>query len=216
MKEIKIITDITRKTIKRRKKIFIYSGNELLKETTYDVILKLGIKKGIEWTEELNERVDRLESLFNATRTAANKLFIRPRTVKELKDTLSIKNYDYDIINEVIEDFTERGHLNDEDFSQKYICHCLKVKDWGPNKIKAEMIKKGISQNIIQKAINKSEEKESQIPKIIKLISKKSRFMKNEDPDIIKKKLLSYLIGKGFETDLILKILDETDLNSEE
>ena len=94
----------------------------------------------------------------------------------------------------------EYDFINDESYVDSYLSHHLK-KD-GVRKIKQQLLAKGVSEELIDSAINDIDDQVEQI------MALKEKYMKNkEDTKENYLKLYRYLVGKGFRPDEIMKVL---------
>ena len=126
----------------------------------------------------------------------------RERSVKEVKDKLSKKNFNYNITKDTIKKLEDLGFLDNIRFSKSFSRGKNNNNRWGKNKIKYQLKSKGLSDQEIEIGINsiKQENYINVLRKNIELYNKKLKM-----PD--KNKLISHLIYKGYEMDIILKII---------
>ena len=108
----------------------------------------------------------------------------------------------------------EEHYLNEERYAIAFAGGKFRMKQWGKTKIKYELKLKKVNEYCIKKALN-GIDKEDYFKTLKKLADEKSRTLKAEKNIFIKtKKLQNYLVGKGYEYDLIAAILKETDVQS--
>ncbi len=107
---------------------------------------------------------------------------------------------------EIISSLIEENYLNEERFAIAYAGGKWRVKQWGRVKIKYELKQKQVSEYCIKKAMKEIPEAEYHVV-LEKLAKEKYAALKNEQYLIRKKKVLDYLIGKGFEPSLIMTVL---------
>jgi regulatory protein len=103
---------------------------------------------------------------------------------------------------EIIATLIEENYLNEERFAMAFAGGKFRIKQWGRVKIKYELKQKQVSEYCIKKALNQIAENEY-VKVLEKLAIEKFASLKNEQHLIRKKKLINYLAGKGFETELI-------------
>ena len=121
------------------------------------------------------------------------------------------KRYERDLINNVIEELLHTGYLNDLDFAREFTEEKTKTKFWGKNKIKAELIKKGISAEIITQILNESFNEDDEYEKAKITAQKKVRALKPKLGDDIelKRKLITFLNMRGYSYEISGKVSDE-------
>lgn len=105
------------------------------------------------------------------------------------------------------------NYVNEERFAKIYAGSKFRVKNWGRKKILFELKAKNLSSYCINVAMKEISEKDY-LKTIKELISKKSKELALEKNTMIKQqKIAKYLIGKGFESDLVFDILNINSKN---
>lgn len=103
----------------------------------------------------------------------------------------------------IISRLIEEDYLNEERFAIAYARGKFRMKHWGRVKISYELRQKHISGDCIKNAIKQIEE-EQYLKVLKKLADDKTEELKDEQNDLIRrKKVLDYLLQKGYERDLI-------------
>jgi len=101
----------------------------------------------------------------------------------------------------------QHNFINEERFAFAFARGKLKVKKWGNRKITIALKNKGITEALIQKVLKDADP----LQYIVELrfsIEKKARTIKETDPWKRAGKLKQYLIGRGFEPELVFKEVD--------
>jgi len=135
-------------------------------------------------------------------------LSYRPRSEKEVRDRLKIKNQksnlkDLDlIIDKVIEKLKEKKFINDEEFAKGWIESRLRFKPRSLRLIKLELKNKGIDSETIEKMINDER-------LMINDLENAKKLVENLPKQEIYQKLGRHLASKGFNWDTIKKSIDE-------
>lgn len=124
--------------------------------------------------------------------------------VKEKLYSLGVWKKDHDSI---IATLIEGDYLNEERFAIAFAGGKFRIKQWGRVKIKYELKKKQVSDYSIKKALKQIAEEEY-FAVLKKLADEKYASLKDEQYLIRKKKATDYLVQKGFEMDLIKKVID--------
>lgn len=108
---------------------------------------------------------------------------------------------------EILVFLIQENYLNEERFAKSYSRGKFYIKKWGRNKIKNSLFQKGISEKLIQKSFEEIDENDYE--KILLDLIEKTIITYKELKDYQKKqKLIKFLISKGYEYELILKILE--------
>lgn len=179
-------------------------------------IAELGLIKGLELTEDKYHELKYRSALFEAKTTALKILNRRSHSEFELYVKLSRKGFDKKIISTVIDDFRDLGFLDDRKFAEQFVQSKSKNFKQGQNKIAAQLKKKGVSYQIIDKIIKKEINEDEELVNAKKLAEKKLEYYerKNTSKDKIKAKLSYFLNQRGFKTNIIFRVIN--DLNQEE
>ena len=139
------------------------------------------------------------------------------RSKKELKDRLSRKGYSPEVVETVIGKLESYDYINDERYALKFATDAVKIKNSGPEAVRAGLYRKGIDRRIIEKAVigvfKDYDEKEvamRAMKKKLKNINQKSEIRKDDV-----KRLSDHLRRKGFSYDIIRETLRETGKEDE-
>ena len=138
---------------------------------------------------------------------------IRMRSKKEVYDYLLKKNISQYLIDIIIDKLLKEGYLNDFKFSCSYINDQMLLSNYGPYKIKNNLIKYGVDSDIINEAIEGIKE-DVVIEKLSKLLEKQVKIKKGST-NLLKVKLVNYFINLGFDKEMIIKELDSYELKSD-
>ena len=115
-------------------------------------------------------------------------------------------------VEQIITALIEENFLNEERFSCTYVLGKFRIKNWGKIKIRHGLRLKKISDNLIIKALGKIDD-EDYIHTLELILEKKSKLILEKDPYKKDFKLMQYALSKGFEKDLILDVLKNSDLS---
>jgi regulatory protein len=108
---------------------------------------------------------------------------------------------------EIISTLIEENYLNEERFAIAFAGGKFRVKQWGRVKIKYELKQRQVSDYCIKKALKQIEEDEY-LKTLNKLAEEKYASLKGEQYLVRKKKTMDYLIGRGFEMELVVKTIN--------
>lgn len=141
------------------------------------------------------------------------------RTHQEVKMKLHSYGIGWTEIGEIASKLIEEGFLNEERFAMAFVGGKFRIKQWGRKKIEQELKKKQVSGYNIRLALRDAIDLEEYEKTMLKIIEKKWFAIKPEtDSMFIKKsKTQSYLYQRGFEQDLIVKLINKflDQLNSQ-
>ncbi len=107
---------------------------------------------------------------------------------------------------EILLTLIEQNYLNEERFAIAFAGGKFRVKHWGKVKIKLELKQRDISEYCLNKALNEISDQDY-LHTLNEQIDKK--WAETKDKNLLSKraKVAKYVIGKGFEQDLIWNIL---------
>jgi regulatory protein len=125
--------------------------------------------------------------------------------VKEKLYALGVWKKDHD---EIIATLIEENYLNEERFAIAFAGGRFRIKQWGRVKIKYELKQKQVSEYSIKKALKQIDEEEY-LKTLNKLAKEKYASLKADQWMTRKKKTMDYLLGKGFEPNLISAAINE-------
>ncbi len=109
-----------------------------------------------------------------------------------------------DILIELIQD----GFLNEERYDQAFARGKVNIKGWGRKKIEMELKMRGISAPCISKALSEIDA-DTYDTRLATLAQKKWDSITGGRSDIRKQKVIKYLLGKGYEIEMIKKAMSE-------
>ncbi|MEO6610786.1 MAG: regulatory protein RecX [Chitinophagaceae bacterium] len=130
------------------------------------------------------------------------------RCHSEVKDKLyqlGVWKKDHD---ELMATLIEEGYLNEERFAIAFAGGRFRIKQWGRVKIRYELKQKQVSEYSIKKALKQIDEAEYG-KTLKKLATEKYASLKGEQYLVRKKKTMDYLIGKGFEMELVRAVVEK-------
>ena len=133
------------------------------------------------------------------------------RAQQEIRNKL----YDWGLhsadVENIISELITTNFLNEERFAMAYVSGKFNIKKWGKIKIKQGLKLRKVPDRMITKALN-SINYDDYLQVIQDAAEKKLRTITEKDPYKRKHKLMTYLMGKGFESDVILSVLKDNNL----
>ncbi len=130
------------------------------------------------------------------------------RTQDEARKKLSEWKVFSDEAEEIIAWLIVENFINEERFAKIFAGGKFRIKNWGRKKIIFELKSRKLSPYCIQSGLLEISE-EDYIETIDVLIKKKSDSTNESNSLIKKQKIANYLIGKGYESELIWSRLSE-------
>ncbi len=183
----------------------------------YRIVVDYGLWKGQEIDEKKIELLSYESSFLKARDSAFRFLGLRLHSTSELKLKLQKKKHPQEIIEKVLTYLAEKNYLNDEEFAKQFVSERIKRKKVGVGKLTAELMKKGIKRELIKENLLDIDQ-EKYLENAVEIAQKKlSQIRKKEVEELkISAKLYSFLAGKGYESDLIRKVIAKLQLLQED
>jgi len=138
-------------------------------------------------------------------------LSLRDHGERELAGKLKKRGFEVEIIAAAIDYFRELGYLNDHVFASSQARRLATGKGYGNRKIASFLLEKGLSKDIVEKAIINARYEWSETQALISLIRKKTASGNIQDDPKGKQRLVRYLMGKGFSPGLIFETINRAE-----
>ncbi len=107
----------------------------------------------------------------------------------------------------IIHQLEDQKFIDEERFVKYYVRDKFEFNKWGKIKIRTMLFQKQIPESLIINELKQISEKKYK-ETLDYLINQKQKSIKDPEPFKIKTKLLRFAASRGFEPDLILKILN--------
>jgi regulatory protein len=176
-----------------------------------DVILKyeLLIKKSI--TEKMLKDIKNDNLYYECYYYSLKSINSRVKSKYDLRKLLTEKEYDNSTINDVINLLEKQGYLNDDRYAYSFINDKMITTNWGPYKIKSELIKHKIEETIIDNNLEVFN-REEQLIRIEKIAEKMLKSNKNNGGVVLKNKIKNNIINMGYDIDLVNEVVDKMNI----
>lgn len=200
-----IITNIENQ--KNKGRVNIYIDNEfafgLDREISYKYNLTIGDKLQKDYIDNLLKFEERNKVINSALRY----LSYRQQSEKELIQKLRLKSYCESDISFALDYCKSKNYINDREFAKSFIRDKTNLNKYGSIRIRYELLKKGVDEDIIDKVLNIDFDEE--YPTALQLGMKKISAYKSDDRNTRYRKLASYLQRKGYSYEIVSKVLKE-------
>ena len=185
-------------------KLYLSDGNTIL---TYDeIIINNMLFDGKELNNQLLSEIsinnDYYEIYYKIVKLISNRL----RSKKEILEFLNKNEVDKKIQEKIIQKLNQNGLIDDYKFALCYANDAINLRKNGPLKIKEDLRKLEISNEIIDQVIEKLD-CEIIHENLINIVEKRNRLNKNNSLYMLKTKLSQELIKLGYKQDEIKEAL---------
>ena len=133
------------------------------------------------------------------------------RETSEFDITQKLKSWgaNQEQIQQIVQKLKQNNFINNLRYAEAFTHDKFKFNAWGKKKIEYHLRQKHIDQEIIDKALQTIDQQEYE-QTLRKLLLNKLKSLSNiHDPLILRKKLISFAVGRGFEYELINKTIDQ-------
>ncbi len=130
----------------------------------------------------------------------------RPRSQGEIIAKLKDKNFDSAIIEQVVFFFKEGGLIEDAAFTKSWVASRLQ-KPMGMRRIRQELKKKGVADEIISAEFSKIQNSYDELETVNRVAQKRVKVYQGLDQKTITRRLEGYLLRRGFSTEAVYKAL---------
>jgi len=196
------VADVTRIDSRRQK---VTLDNEYVFSLYNSEIRKYNIEAGTYMSQSLMTDIENDVLYPRAKERVLYLLGSRDRTIRQVKDKLKDNFYPESIIQRVVDFVCEYGYLDDERYTKSYIK--AKERTKSRRQLECELLRKGIDRSIIKSCIC-DEDDEVQLEAIRNWLEK-PRYHKILEDTQSRGKVVSSLMRRGFEYELIAKCMDE-------
>lgn len=172
---------------------------------SYDLYNELQLNIDDELDFDMYKKILSDDEFNRAKNFALGKISYAQKTSFEIEKILKDNNFSNESIQRTIDFLNEYGILNDELFVKSYVSDKHNISRWSKNKIRYSLKAKKISDELIDNYIEKIDDDE-EYQNAYNFALKKAR---NDFSIENKQKVYRYLAGKGFEYDIINKVVGE-------
>ena len=191
---------------KNNKYKIILEDNNII-ETYDEVIIKENILYKKEMTDELKSKIEKENKYYEIYNNILKYIKTKLRSEYEIREYIKKNEIDKITEENLINKLKDSKLIDDKTYTYAYIHDRMKFSNDGPYKIKKELIKNKIEENIIEEELNKID-KEEIYEKLKKQILKKLSANTKYSNNMIKQKLINYFITQGYEKQMIIEILE--------
>lgn len=199
---------------RNKERVNIYIDGEYTLAVNAELVYKENLKTGEEINVEKLQIVAEKEEMLRCKDSALRIIERSYKTEKEIRDKLKDKNYNDKAIDYSIEFLKEYNFLNDNSYVKAYIKD--KLSSRGSTKIRYDLMKKGISKDIIEKYL---EMVDSDVERntALELAKKKYKSIIKSESDSyrINGKLYRFLVSKGYNYDVVKDVVKKVTSSDE-
>jgi len=192
------------KSKKNKDRMFVFVDGSYCFSISEEDYISLNLYEKREITlDEINNIKSNLN--FREAKSRAVKfLALKIRTENEVLKKLEDEGYDQEVAEVVIEELKSIGYINDKMYVQKYLYDRSKLKPISKKLLKYQLKNKGIIEEIIDEVVDSWEIDDETVAET--LVKRKFGKYDLSDEKVIKK-VYSFLLHRGYNSEIIQKIL---------
>ncbi len=176
----------------------IFLDGEFFCGVDYELVVKFGLRTGLEIDEERLKRLVEEEEILKAKRYAFDLLMRRSYSQKEIIDKLKRKEFSERAISATIEILQRLGYIKDESYAEDWVESRKRLKPKGRRALREELTKKGIDKATIDRVIAGIDDEE-EWEMALKAAQKQVVHYRELDKKVAKRRLYGFLLRRGFE-----------------
>ena len=190
-------------------RVNVYVNEKFLCSLDIAQVVDFGIKIGREISADELEELKKASEFGKLYQRTLEWVLTRPRSEKECRDYLYKKIFEKKLdriyIDRIIEKLKTKKYLDDYRFAEYYVENRFVKKGVSMKRLKMELMKKGVSKEVIEEILTDSERNDKE--EILKIIAKKRAKYPDDE------KLIQYLCRQGFLYELSRELVRsyETD-----
>jgi len=193
---------------KNPRRVSIFIDNQFALGVSQELLLKFNLSEGIQLSGEQLELLEKEESVRQAKEIAFRSLSHTPKSTSEISKKLKERDFQEQVIGEVIRELEKYGYLNDRNFARMYSESCLRAKPLGPKLLSQKLFKKGLNKELIDETVKEIYRQHDQVALVGRLLRKREGVYRGLDPWTARKRKADYLARRGFGWDAIKEVLD--------
>ena len=179
-----------KRQVKNIDRVSVFVDQKYSFSLTDSEVLQLGIKNGLHVSPQDIESFKKLSADGKVRARTLEWVLARPHSQKELQDYLYRKKVDPELADKIKQECEQRHYIDDVSYAEWYVQY-LRRKNKSSKAVRYELMKKGISNTIVQDIMQHYESDDASIHAVMQKIDNKPRYA---DPQ----KKITYLLSKGF------------------
>lgn len=195
--------------VKDTSRVSVFADDTFLLGLPVHVSNRVGLKKGTRLDEgvflQLEAEIHRDAIRSWLLGLLAKKAYSKMQLMRKCKE----EAYPSSVVSEILEEFESRRWIDDKAYALSFCRDKFTLQKWGPAKIRQHLQRNGINAQTADQAIRSVSSHDEQLEIILALTEKrKLHFMREEDLRRRKKKIVDYLLRKGYDGDVIFGNID--------
>ena len=177
---------------------------------SYDNYENFNIENDMIIDDELHKILLSTSKFEEAFEISLNFLSYKLRTEKEIVNKLKSKNFDNQIIEEVIERMKKLDLIDDFNYAKVFINDKINLTNYSKKRIINDLYLKGIDKKIYENYLNEHLDFDFELEKAEQIVSTKINLWKQKYQGyLLKNKIINFLLQKGFDYNISKIVSDK-------
>lgn len=179
-----------------------------------DVMLQFELRKGLYLDVQVQQAICSAERARRARIVALDYLSYKPRTVHEVVQKLLHKGFDAAVVEETVARVSDLGYLDDAGYARDYVHRRFQTKGYGPRRLASDLKRRGVPRELIDAALTDLED-DALLAEARRHAAKRwTRLSGQVDPHKRRKKISDFLVRRGYDYDLVHRVIEELESES--
>lgn len=174
-------------------------------------IVKFGLCVHDVLDSAMQDKLIDLEQEEQALNCALQILSYRPRSTSEIDEKLRSKGFSSKTRENVLVKLINAGYLDDVRFAELWVNYRIQEDNMGSQRIRRELLQKGISREIIDSSLEHMSFKD-EFNNAMTVAEKRLPRYKNVSSDVRKRRLVHFLLRRGFSCEVATKVLNSLEI----
>jgi regulatory protein len=175
---------------------------------------KFGLRKGDDIDDAAVAKIKEAEAETQAKNIAVNYLSYRRRSAKEIRDHLLRKGFDRESCEKVIRGLQSAEMINDKEFARSFVKDRLLRKPVGLALLRQQLLAKGIpsgtAEEVLEELVSARDQQNAAVELLKQRMRLAHRSLSGLDDVKRKKRLIDFLLRRGFSYDVTMKTIRTT------
>lgn len=189
----------------------VYVDGEFLIGLSVETVLRLGLRTGDELSSEAVRTIVAAEELAGAKSAALRLLSVRPRTEREIRDRLRVKEYPDAVIARVVDDLRQSRLLDDEEFARMFIRDAIALRPVGRLPLRRKLLLLGVAKETVDRTLDEAFAGVDQTEVALGIARAYIRKCpKGLEPAKLRSRVGSFLARRGYPWEVIQQVVRAT------
>ncbi|CAN5850959.1 RecX family transcriptional regulator [soil metagenome] len=195
-------------------RVSIFVDGEFALGVHIDLLAREGLHVGAVLHESDVARLTALDEFYRARTLAMSFVAFQARSCHEVRQRLRKADFQEEVIDQVVERLLENRYLDDAAYSLTYARDRFRVRDYGPRRIRSDLMRKGIDSQLIAAAIE--ELSDSEMDETVERLAMKRWQALSREEDLYrrKSKTFDFLLRRGYSYDQVREAVERVARDS--